>query len=234
MFKKTFVVMVGCLCASAWAENSATQIHFNDNSNVSIQASSANINRIFVKGDRIIQRVAPQGTFLFDKRRSKDGSVYFRPLYPKAQFSIFFTTQSGHHFSALVSAVGADGKTVEMIPNNSTEAQVHWEKNTGYLKLLQAFMKGMIKDEEIKGVNSQVLKDSKPFNGFPDTEMTLTKIYQGGQLQGFVYSITNTSNHTVHLPERKFWRPNVRAVSLSELNLAPKHSGFIYTIMSAV
>ncbi|APS84673.1 hypothetical protein AVM71_16320 (plasmid) [Piscirickettsia salmonis] len=165
---------------------------------------------------------------------SQDGSVYFRPLYPNRQFSIFFTTQSGHHFSALISAVSTDGKTIEMIPNNTTKAQARWEKNIGYLKLLQTFMKGMIKGKDIKGVNSQVLKESKPFNGFPDTEMKLIKIYQGGQLQGFVYSIVNTSNHTVQLPERKFWRPDVRAVSLSDQSLAPKHSGFVYTIMSAV
>ncbi|APS84672.1 hypothetical protein AVM71_16315 (plasmid) [Piscirickettsia salmonis] len=52
MLKKTTIALLSCLCVSAWAENIATQIHFNDNSNVSIQASSSNINRIFVKGDK--------------------------------------------------------------------------------------------------------------------------------------------------------------------------------------
>jgi hypothetical protein len=62
-------------------DNSAHQIYFNDNSSVSFQASATNINRIFVEGDRIIKHVAPQGTFVFDKVLSKDGSLYFKPVY---------------------------------------------------------------------------------------------------------------------------------------------------------
>ena len=216
-------------------DNPAHQIHFNDNSSVSFQASSSNINRIFVEGDRIIKHVAPQGTFVFDKALSKNGSLYFKPIYADTPFTIFFTTEKGHHFSALISPIGTTGQTVQMIPNNVTDQDVRWEKGDGYLKLLQSIMLSMIQDKgnsATKGITGQVVADSKPFSGYPDTQMKLIKVYQAGQVDGFVYGITNTSKLPVHLYERKFWRDGVRAVSISQSVLAPQHTGYVYTILT--
>jgi conjugal transfer pilus assembly protein TraK len=231
MRKIISITLLSVLITPVFADNSANQIHFNDNSSTAIQASVNNINRIFVPDDKIVQHVAPQGTFAFDKVLSKDGSLYFKPLFGDHQFTIFFTTEKGHHFSVLVSGVSENGKTIEMIPNNTSKAEVRWEKNQGYLKLLQSFMKNMINDKTAKGVQSIEVKDQKAFKGYPNTEMILKKVYQGGQIQGFVYQIMNVTDKDIHLEERKFWREGVRAISLSEHVLKPHHSGFVYTIL---
>lgn len=226
-----FSLMVAAI--SAVAGNPAQMIRFNDNSSVAIQASTGNINRLFVKGDKITQHVAPQGTFIFDKRQSRDGSLYFKPVYPGTPFSIFFATQNGHHFSALIEPVQQNGKTIEMIPNNVTTEQVRWEKNAGYLNLLQQLMLAMIKGVPLKGMSSEQVKEAKYIQALPSIQIKLTRVYAAGHINGFTYQINNTSNHSVRLYEREFWHQGVRAVALSDQVLAPHHGGVLYTIINA-
>ncbi|MCF6808563.1 type-F conjugative transfer system secretin TraK [Thiotrichales bacterium 19S9-12] len=232
MLKKITVGACLLLSSIAFASEEASIIHFNDNSTVSFKASITNINRLFVKHDKIIKHVAPEGTFIFDKALSKDGSLYFKPVYSQKPFTLFFSTQKGHHFSALVMPVSDIGQTIQMIANNITEKDARWEKNTGYLKLLQKMVRSMIKGEQSEGIRSQEVTDSKEFVGYPGTSMKLIKVYESAKLSGFIYEIKNQSEHHVSLPERKFWREGVRAVSLSKQILFKDQVGFVYTIVA--
>lgn len=215
-----------------FAVNQAKMIHFDDNSSISFQASISNINRIFIPNDKIIQHVAPQGTFIFDQQLSKDGSLYFKPLYSSVPFTIFFTTEAGHHFSALVMPVNEDGKTIEMVPNNVILKNIVWKKSDGYLKLLHHVMLGMIKNEVMPNFIAKDISSSKSFDGYPNTQMRLIKTYDGNQLDGFIYRIVNNSKSNITLEERKFWRRGVRSISFSDHVLAPNQIGFVYTILS--
>lgn len=207
--------------------------HFNENARVSLPASTVNINRIFVKGDKITQHVAPQGTFVFDKRLSRDGSLYFKPMYLTSSFTLFFTTAQGHHFSVQITPNSGRGQTIEMIPNAVSEAQAHWERNSGYLALLQQFIHAMILGKPLQGMSAQTVEKSSVIPLSAHTQLRLLQVYSGAHVSGLVYQLNNTGNRSVRLLERRFYHTGVRAVSLSQQVVGAHRQARVYEIVSA-
>lgn len=223
---------LGCLLvsASALALNGVIKRPFNNNSSVSLQASTSNLNRVFVKDDKITQHIAPQGTFVFDSQRSQDGSVYFKPIYPETPFTVFFATAKGRHFSALVVPVQSNGKTIELIPKQSTAPAVHWEKNSGYLTLLHNRLLALAQGK----VMPSPVTHSKTVRYQNGLRVRLDQLAKVPPLTALIYRLSNAGKKPITLTERQFWRPGIRAVSLSQQTLAPHEHGELITLVSEV
>jgi conjugal transfer pilus assembly protein TraK len=176
--------------------------------------------------------VAPRGTFIFDRHLSEDGSLYFKPVYLTQTFSLFLTTQKGRHVSVVVTPTTGQGQTLALVPNQAAKADIHWERNSGYLHLLQTMMLSMLQNKPLKGMQKQAVTESRVFSHSKHLQMQLTTIFSGGQLTGLVYRITNTSKYAYRLYERTFYRPGVRAVHLSQQLLKPHHSAWVYTLVA--
>lgn len=202
-------------CLSASAVVFGQEIHFNDNGQIKAEASLTNINRIFVKGDKIIQHIAPQNTFVFDKRRSEDGSLYFKPIYPDKFFTIFFATKHGHHFSVVVNPVVSTGKTLKLMANNVTEQDHPWAKNTPYLAGLQKLISAMIKGDDPHFVLQKV-KDSPYIKSADALQIKMLGVTSGLNMTGITYDLANTANHPVTLLHRAFWRKGVLAIAFEK------------------
>lgn len=224
---------VSVLVLTTLVSQAALSRHFNENQRVTLPASTVNINRLFVKGDKITQHVAPQGTFIFDKTLSRDGSLYFKPMYLNASFTLFFTTAHDHHFSVQITPNTSKGQTIEMIPNAASEQQRHWERNSGYLALLQQFMHAMILGKPLKGMSAQTLAKGDVIKLSAHTQLRLLQVYGGAHISGLVYQLNNTGNRSVRLLERRFYHTGVRAVSLSQQVVGAHRQARVYEIISA-
>jgi len=106
--RKCFVLL---LCAMH-AHATTTQV-FRENADVAVNLSHANYNRLVVRDDKITKAHFPEGSMVV--KSENDGSLYVMAALQEP-FTLFLTTEKGHHFSATVSSEKTLGKTVEFIP----------------------------------------------------------------------------------------------------------------------
>src|SRR5580700_7745977 len=94
-----FLAML-CYIASA---NALQVKSAKDNETVFFKISEKEYSRIFVASDRIVSVKGRNSLYEIKefKGQHDDGTLYIRPiaLYPKKPFSIFITTEQGHHFT---------------------------------------------------------------------------------------------------------------------------------------
>lgn len=91
-----------------------TTLAVRDNSDVALNLSQSNYNRLVVKNDKIVEAVFPE-TAMGIKRDEQDGSVYVMLTAASSSFTLFLTTEAGHHFSVTVTGEEGLGKTVELV-----------------------------------------------------------------------------------------------------------------------
>ncbi len=91
-----------------------TTLSVRDNSDVTLNLSQSNYNRLVVKNDKIVEAVFPE-TAMGIKRDEQDGSVYVMLTAESSPFTLFLTTEAGHHFSVTVTGEAGLGKTVELV-----------------------------------------------------------------------------------------------------------------------
>lgn len=107
-------LITGCfgvlLASSLFAQ---TTLAVRDNSDVALNLSQSNYNRLVVKNDKIVEAVFPE-TAMGIKRDDQDGSIYVL-LTQASPFTLFLTTEAGHHFSVTVTGEEGLGKTVELM-----------------------------------------------------------------------------------------------------------------------
>lgn len=100
---------IGLLASSAWA----AKVSIEDNKDIILNLSQNNYNRIFIENDRIAEAVFPESAMGLQKDET-DGSLYVMPSSDKP-FTLFFSTDTGRHFSVTVQGEEALGKTFELV-----------------------------------------------------------------------------------------------------------------------
>ena len=223
-----------CLLLTAASTHALTTQSFRDNTDLNVVLSDSNYNRLVVKGDKITQAHFPDGRMAL--RNEEDGSLYVM-LGSHEPFTLFITTESGHHFSATVNAESSLGKTIEFVPQTSASAGLSLAKAA-----LQMSPKPPMVDA-ISHLMMNMVNKEKPA-GFDEKHhygrvirwqqgLTLTpKItYQGLQLNGEVIELYNAGKLPLDLNESWFADHDVKAVSLSATTLAPKQKTFVYRVL---
>lgn len=202
---------------------------FRDNTDVNVVLSDSNYNRLVVKGDKITQAHFPEGRMAI--RNEDDGSLYVM-LGSHEPFTLFLTTESGHHFSATVNADSSLGKTIEFVPQAPVVLK----------PILNPLAKPPI-PHAITHLMTSMITKNKPA-GFDEKHhygrvirlqqglMLTPKItYQGLQLTGEVMELYNGSKLPLDLNEAWFVNNEVKAVSLSTKTLAPKQKALMYRVL---
>ena len=108
------IIMGSVLALLTSSAMSQTSLAVRDNSDVALNLSQSNYNRLVVKNDKIIEAIFPE-TAMGIKRDEQDGSVYVMLTAQSSPFTLFLTTESGHHFSVTVTGEVGLGKTVELV-----------------------------------------------------------------------------------------------------------------------
>lgn len=223
-----------CLLLTAASAQALTTQSFRDNTDIPVALSDSNYNRLVVKGDKITQAHFPEGRMAI--RNEEDGSLYVM-LGSHEPFTLFLTTESGHHFSATVNAEVSLGKTIEFVPQTTVAVHPTVVKAT-----LNQSAKPPMGDAIAHLMTSMISKD-KP-TGFDEKHhygrvirlqqglmLTPKTTYQGLQLNGEVMEIYNGGKLPLDLNEAWFANNDVKAVSLSATTLAPKQTAYVYRVL---
>lgn len=226
-----------CLLLTAASAQALTTQSFRDNTDIPVALSDSNYNRLVVKGDKITQAHFPEGRMAI--RNEEDGSLYVM-LGSHEPFTLFLTTESGHHFSATVNAESSLGKTIEFVPQTAVPAHLAEVKATP-----NQSAKPPMGDAIAHLMTSMISKD-KPA-GFDEKHhygrvirlqqglmLTPKTTYQGLQLNGEVMEIYNGGKLPLDLNEAWFADNDVKAVSLSAITLAPKQKAYVYRVLERV
>ena len=220
-----------CLFLTAASAQALTTQSFRDNTDIMVTLSDSNYNRLVVKGDKITQAHFPEGRMAI--RNEEDGSLYVM-LGSHEPFTLFLTTESGHHFSATVNAESSLGKTIEFVPVIEhpivAKATSNQSAKPPMGDAIAHLMTSMISKDKPAGF------DEKHHYGrvirLQQGLMLTPKItYQGLQLNGEVMEIYNGGKLPLDLNEAWFADNDVKAVSLSATTLAPKQKALMYRVL---
>jgi conjugal transfer pilus assembly protein TraK len=229
------LIATSFLLLGSCASFALTSTHFKENADLNVVLSDKNYNRLVVKGDKITQVHFPEGTMAV--RNEPDGGMYVMVANPEP-FTMFVTTELGHHFSLTVNTESSLGKTVEFIADANPPVPL-----TSASKVLASLPKPQ---EPSLGVTSLMtgMINSKVPNSFESSRhfgkvirlgrglnLTPKLTYSGQELKGEVIEVYNSSSNPIDLSESWFSGPNVKAISLSQNILAPKQKAMVYRIL---
>jgi conjugal transfer pilus assembly protein TraK len=220
-----------CACLLSGTALALTTQSFNENTDVAVLLSDANYNRLVVKGDKITQAHFPEGSMAI--KNEEDGSLYVL-VAQKEPFTLFLTTESGHHFSTTVNTETSLGKTIEFVSTVKTQTAVLKPvikpQQAPMADAISVLMTHMIKNDRIKGFElkhhyGRVVRLQQGLM------LTPKLTYTGITLNGEVTEIYNGGKMPLDLTENLFMGDDVKAVSLSQATLAPKQKAYVYRVL---
>ena len=205
-----------------------SQKYFKDNTDINIKLSHSNYNRIFVQNDKITKAYFPEDSLII--KNDEDGSLYVVPR-TEMQFTIFLTTQKGHHLSATISSSDALGETIEFIPYKEEvkpERAIQSKPDDSANLLLKSMQQkkslpGFFKKRHF----GKVKRLSKNITAIPKAT------YKSAKLKGDVIEIYNSGKHTVILQESFFKTKATKAIYIDNLSLKPGHRSCLYLVEKA-
>ena len=207
---------------------------FRDNTDVALALSDTNYNRLVVRGDKITQAHFPEGALGI--KNEEDGSLYVM-MASANPFTLFLTTESGHHFSATVTAESALGKTIEFVPQTALAAikpaahalAATTDATPPFANAISALMSQMIARQHVTGfeVKNHFGRVVRLQQGLVLTPKTT---YTGLELNGEIMELYNGSKLPLDIQESWFADEHVKAVSVSASTLAPKQKAMVYRI----
>jgi len=233
MFKALFA---GLLVLSTMQATALTTQSFRDNTDIALSLSDSNYNRLVVRGDKITQAHFPEGALGI--KNEEDGSLYVM-LASTAPFTLFLTTESGHHFSATVSAEPALGKTIEFVPQQPALAPVRQvaahqitPQAPPYANAISTLMTNMIANKQQGGfdIKHHYGRVTRLQQGLV---LTPKLTYAGLELNGEVMELYNGGKQPLDIQEAWFADENVKAVSVSAATLAPKQKAMVYRVLES-
>ncbi|CAH6836360.1 IncF plasmid conjugative transfer pilus assembly protein TraK [Vibrio chagasii] len=229
-------LLVALLSPTALADNVAKrQFNFTDGDTISVTLSSLNINRLLVKGDKIVNVTCPSG-FCTSSANQKDktGSVSLK-INIQLPFNAHITTSKGRIFSLFVNPKATPSVVTEFVPSDVAQEQPSvFDRGFDYPSSLAEFTKKMMHYQ----------RDSTPISGFtlhqvdpktlPSPKGTLPLVPQvvfvGEDYSGIIYEVKNQSNNNVTLTTAQFYSYAARSAALDRLTLGPNESTHLYLV----
>ncbi len=197
--------------------------YFRDNTDVAITLSSSNYNRLHVENDKIIKAYFPEDSMLI--KNDEDGSLYAISQEQK-QFTIFITTENGHHFSATINADDSLGKTIEFIP-------IVVKKPSLPVIKPKSEKSSLIKDMMSNHVSLSFSK-KRHFGKVKRLSQGLTLIpkttYENTYLKGEVIEVYNGSKQKIFLQENLFKTNLTKEIHIKHLILEPHQKTEMYLV----
>ena len=226
--KKAFLI-VAILSLSS-ISSAAIFKTFKNNSELDIELSITNQNRILIDNDQIIKTAFPDGalTYQYDET---DGSIYVHPEISEP-FTLFLSTKKGRHLSLTVRARESLGKTIafkEIIQKESKNSKRVAKKEAPFKKGALEMMQYMEQGIKMPGVKvSHVnLGAGHLKNGI---RLIKREIWESDQYKGESFEIYNNSKKRIELNPAWFGDNQIKTVKLSTNKLNPKSNGMLYRV----
>lgn len=221
--RNTFLFLI--LAFTALTSNASKVQGFSDNEDITVELSKNNYNRVFVANDTIVKTHFPKDTL---RVQSDDNSVYL-DLVSTEPFTVFFTTEAGHHFSLTVKPIDGLGQTIQLLPKTATVKAHQFEEKTPRDETVTKVIQAMMNNQTPLGYGvKSVFSSYRPFN--KELTFKVSKQFIGQAYAGEIMTIYNRSNKPVTLDESWFKDNGTRAVAFSQNIIAPKGTQQIYVV----
>lgn len=230
-----------------------------DNDEARVIVSNRDMNRIFVRNDKITRVDVVRGRLVAHNDPSGSLLVSVSGYTP---VTAFITTASGQHFSLKLSAKGISGVTLAIVlktppshrepsgraagQGNTTlgeaAALVNADQSAenAWIERLRAVLQGRVPfgDHVMtrRELESQrlwsVFSVPKRFKGQRWVTQSVAAVTLGAGHQATrILTLTNRTRYPLSLNAADFWQPSVRAVALGCRVLPPKSTTLIYEVM---
>ena len=226
--------ITGCLLSLlAQSLLAQTTLAVRDNSDVALNLSQSNYNRLVVKNDKIVEAVFPQNAMGI-KRDEQDGSVYVLLTSP-SPFTLFLTTEAGHHFSVTVTGEEGLGKTIELAtpklaatPTAKPPISPKITQDPHQNALLEV-IKHMERKEPMPGMTIK-----HPFGRAErmgaGLSLVLKEVWTGEGVEGSRLEVYNGGKTALNLLPEWFEGKDVAAMKLSQPILKPHETAILYRV----
>lgn len=220
----------------------AAMIPFHMHETLSLDLSTDDPNRLFIKGDKIINVACPHGFCLIDQAHLAETGDLLLTLTKSAAkapaFTFFVSTEAGAELTILASGRHIMGQTIGFVAKDGQAKSVlNFEKSTPYPEMVVALMNAWIQTHQ---GDASVLPDGyhlqfveKPNDAVTTPHgftVTPIAVLAGGTFSGMLYRLNNFEAKTLHLKHKSFYQHNMIAVALSKESLAQGEIGFVYAL----
>ena len=192
-----------------------------DNETVTAKISSIDVTRILVQSDRIKSVKGIKGAYTRENDE-KNGEIYIQPTQPYQEraFTLLIETEQGRHFTLLLTPTSSPSQTLMLVPKGAgKERAAHFEESSTYELTLMHLVRAMRNEQIPEGYSLNHIESKKSFPFGNGLKIKLKTIYQGFNLRGEVYEMTNTTAYSIMLNERDLYKFGTRAVSLETLQI---------------
>lgn len=233
MVKWPVIFMTSLCLASVASTVLALQIKsVVDNETTNAKISSVDVTRIFVQGDRIKSVKGLKGAYTRENDE-KNGEIYIQPLYQDRAFTLLIDTEQGRHFTLLLNPTSSPSETLMLVPKGvGHERASRFEQAASYELTINHLVRAMKNGVMPEGYVVQEVNGKTTYQFDHRFQLKLKTVYEGLNLRGEVFTLTNKLKTPLQLDEREFYKKGTRAISLDTIVVAPKATLHLYRVVS--
>lgn len=205
-----------------------------DNETTNAKISSVDVTRIFVQGDRIKSVKGLKGAYTRENDE-KNGEIYIQPssLYRDRAFTILIDTELGRHFTLLLNPTYSPSETLMLVPKGvGRERAARFEQASPYELTINHLVRAMRNGVLPSGYAVREINNKTTYKFGNRLNLKLKTVYEGLNLRGEIYEITNKQAFPIQLDEREFYKSGTRAISLDTIEVQPMATINLYRVTS--
>lgn len=205
-----------------------------NNKTITAKISSTDVTRIMVQGDRIQSVRGIKGAYTREND-NMTGEIYIQPtaLYQNRAFTILISTESGHHYTLLLNPMSVPSDTLMLVPRGVNEARAaKFENSSPYEMTIAHLVRDMRTESRTEGYSIRNIDENKRYLYGNIAYLKLKAIYQGMNIRGEVWEVTNTRSNNIVLTEKDFYKAGTRAISLENIEVPPHGVTYLYRVVS--
>lgn len=205
-----------------------------NNATITAKISATDVTRIMVQGDRIQSVRGVKGAYTRENDNNS-GEIYIQPtsFYQHHAFTLLMNTELGRHYTLLLNPMSVPSDTLMLVPRGVNEAQAaKFENSSPYEMTISHLIRDMRVGSRPEGYAVRAVNEKKRYLYGNIAYIKLKTIYQGLNLRGEIWEVTNTQARTITLSERDFYKVGTRAISLETMDVAPHGTTYLYRVVS--
>ena len=176
--------------------------------------------------------INPTGEIVLECDKDK-GEIYVKPVSPGGKPVNLFISTARSTYTLILKRVDMPADTI-VIKDRALQAAARLERVGGtaptHVRALKQMLTAMASDRV--GVDVRVEEVNRPVQLWAESRFTLLRVYEGRDLIGEKYLLTNISNEAMVVAEQEFDREqgDVIGVSIESHNLRPGESTNVFVL----
>jgi len=233
--RKLILSMVGVgLMSSAIAvdtKHNQQEVLFKNGQQIQMELSSADINRLSVKGDKIEKVICPQNFCDF----TQAGGAGLLQLANRVPFTFYVTTKGGQNFSVLTMPKSIPGVTVQFESTGGSIKAKHFEKGMPYVQVMLEVIKDMMNYDATgkapEGFGVSEIQDTKLAETKVDKFILYpVRTFSGSNIMGITYGIKNNTDKPQKVSPTAFYKKGMRASAIDQEIIPAGGIAYMYQI----